>query len=192
MNGQTPEQLRNQASRIRERAQRADRSSDYRREIDYAAELEARAGILEEELKNSEKTRKRMVSKVKIAQQQLVMEDDAYREMLESVTGKRSAAKLKIWELENVLKRLRELGFKAKPPKRAGTRQQAGDEQSRLMRSLWIQLHESGKVRDPSERALVNWAKGQFKNSHGIEALQWLSTRQKRRLIEQLKSWLER
>lgn len=135
---------------------------------------------------------KKLIQKVKIAQKQLNQDDETYRAVLNSVTGKTSSTKMKAWELENVLKRMRELGFKDKPPKKSGTRPQADDDQSKMIRGLWLELHESGKVRDSSERALVNWAKGQFKSSEGIEALQWLSVWQKQRLIEQLKRWLER
>jgi phage gp16-like protein len=140
----------------------------------------------------TEKRRKALVAKVKIAQKQLGMDDDTYRAFLEGVTGKRSASILKVWELENAMKAMRAKGFKDKPAKSAGTRPQADDEQSRLIRSLWLQLHEAGKVRDPGERALIHWVRGQFKSSDGIEALQWLSVRQKRRIIEQLKQWLAR
>jgi phage gp16-like protein len=140
----------------------------------------------------TEKRRKALVAKVKIAQKQLGMDDDTYRDCLEGVTGKRSSTLLKVWQLENVVKALRAKGFKDKPTKDAGSRPQADDDQSRLIRSLWLQLHEGGKVRDPDERALVHWVRGQFKTSEGIEALQWLSVRQKRRIIEQLKQWLTR
>lgn len=139
-----------------------------------------------------ENHRKKLVAKVKIAQKQLALDDDTYREMLQTVTGKRSAAKLKVWELENVIKRLCEHGFKPKKPKRAGSRKQANDAQSRKIISIWIQLHEAGKVKDPSDRALINWVKGQLKNSQGIEALQWLDSNQKSGLIESLKQWLNR
>jgi phage gp16-like protein len=142
----------------------------------------------------TEKRRKALVAKVKIAQKQLGMDDDTYRDFLEGVAGpdKRSATILKVWELENVMKALRAKGFKDKQAKDAGSRPQAEDDQSRLIRSLWLQLHEAGKVRDPSERALVHWVRSQVKTSEGIEALQWLSVRQKRRIIEQLKRWLTR
>jgi phage gp16-like protein len=142
----------------------------------------------------TEKRRKALVAKVKIAQKQLGMDDDTYRDFLEGVAGpgKRSASILKVWELDNVMKAFRAKGFKNKPAKSAGTRPQADDDQSRLIRSLWLQLHEAGKVRDPGERALVHWVRGQLKTSDGIEAIQWLSVRQKRRIIEQLKQWLAR
>lgn len=154
--------------------------------------MEVKADKLEAVQNLQEEKRKKLVSKVKIAQKQLSMTDDSYRELLFSITKQRSAAKLKVWELENVLKRMTQLGFKAKPSKTAGDRKQATDEQSKMIRALWLELHEAGKVRDSSERALVNFAKGQFKTTSGIEALQWLSVRQKRRLIEQLKQWLSR
>jgi phage gp16-like protein len=136
--------------------------------------------------------RKKLIQKVKIAQKQLGMDDDVYRELLLTETGKSSSTALSSWQLENVLKRMRKLGFKVKPPKQAGSRGQADDHQSRMVRALWLELHEAGKVRDPSEAALVKWAKGQFKSTEGIKALQWLSVWQKQRLVEQLKRWLAR
>lgn len=141
---------------------------------------------------DDELRRKQLVAKVKIAQKQLGLDDDTYRDLLQNVTDKRSAAKLKVWELDNVLKRMCQQGFKPSKPKRAGNRAQADDDQSKLIRSLWIRLHEAEKVRDPSEVALVSWAKGQFKSSHEIEALQWLNSQQKSKLIESLKKWLAR
>jgi phage gp16-like protein len=136
--------------------------------------------------------RKKLIQKVKIAQKQLAMDDESYRELLLSETGKRSSTALLSWQLENVLKRMQKLGFKVKPPKQAGSRTQADDSQSRMIRGLWLELHGAGKVHDSSESALVKWAKGQVKSSDGIEALQWLDWKQKQRLIEQLKRWLKR
>lgn len=199
---ETPESLRAQARRIRQSGQYAQ-GSCYFNEMREANELEAKANKLEIE-KNKVRAnvgandnpgddrRKKLISKVKIAQKQLCMDDDAYRDLLFSITKQRSAAKLKVWELENVLKRMAQLGFKAKPAKAAGDRKQADDGQSKMIRALWLELHNAGKVLDSSEKALVNFAKGQFKTTSGIEALQWLSVRQKRQLIEQLKLWLAR
>lgn len=199
---ETPESLRAQARSIRQSAQYAQ-GRCYFDEMQEAKELEAKASKIEKDLQNNranvgadtsenEERRKKLVSKVKIAQKQLCIDDDSYRDMLFSVTKQRSASKLKTWELENVLKRMVQLGFKAKPPKPAGNRKQADDDQSKMIRALWLKLHGVGKVRDSSEKALINFAKGQFKTTAGIEALQWLSVRQKRRLIEQLKLWLAR
>lgn len=188
---ETPESLRARARSIRQSAQYAQ-GSCYYSEMQEAKDMEAKADKLEAAQKLQEEKRKKLVSKVKIAQKQLLMDDDTYRDLLFSLTKQRSAAKLKVWELENVLQRMADLGFKAKPAKGAGDRKQADDAQSKMIRALWIKLHETGKIRDPSERALVNFARGQFKTTEGIEALQWLSVRQRRRLIEQLKLWLAR
>lgn len=188
---ETPESLRARARSIRQSAQYAQ-GNCYFSENQDAKDLEAKANKLEAVQKTQEEKRKKLVSKVKIAQKQLCMPDDSYRELLFSCTKKRSAAELKIWELENVLKRMAQLGFKAKTAKTAGNRKQADDGQSKKIRNLWIELHEAGKVKDCSERALVNFARGQFKSTGGIEALQWLSVSQKQRLIESLKQWLAR
>lgn len=202
---ETPELLRAQARSIRQSAQYAQ-GSCYVNEMREAKELELKASKLEADQKaqkevranvgandkSGDDRRKKLVAKVKIAQKQLCMEDEAYRDLLFSVAKQRSASKLKVWEIENVLKRMAQLGFKAKPSKAAGDRKQADDNQSKMIRALWLELHNAGKVKDSSERALVNFAKGQFKTTTGIEALQWLSDRQKRRLIEQLKLWLAR
>ncbi len=185
----TPEQLRQRARNIRNAAEYADHNSDYHREMQEAQALEVQADELEAKWIAR---RKKLVQKVKIAQKQLNMDDDAYRALLTSETGKDSASKLEIWQLENVLQRMKKLGFKATPPKAAGTRAQANDPQSQKIRALWLELHAAGRVRDRSEAALVRWVRGQFKTSTGIESLQWLSVRQKRRLIEQLKLWLQR
>lgn len=141
---------------------------------------------------SQEKRRKTLVAKVKIAQKQLGLDDDTYRDLLFAVTKQRSATKLKPWQLENVLQRMKLLGFKDKPAKAAKVEKLADDGQSRMIRGLWLELHGVGKVQDSSEPALLSWVKGQFKVSEGIEALQWLSVRQKRRIIEQLKLWLAR
>ena len=149
--------------------------------------------LTQEERKKIEQERtKNLIKKVKIAQKQLNMDDESYRSMLFDVTNKRSSTQCRAWELENVIQRMKTLGFVEKTPASAGTRPLAADGQSKLIRKLWLELHQAGKVQDSSERALCNWAKGQLKSSDGIEALQWLDTAQKQRLIEGLKQWQNR
>ncbi len=57
-----------------------------------------------------------------------------------------------------------------------------------MIRGLWIELHEAGKVRDPSEKALGAYVFRMIRNS----ALQWCSTADKTVIIEALKKWLAR
>jgi phage gp16-like protein len=76
-------------------------------------------------------------------------------------------------------------GFKRTKPQ---PRKLADDPQSKMIRALWLQLHEAGKVRNPSEEALAAFVKRQ----HSVDALQWLSTEKAQKLIEELKKWLAR
>lgn len=188
MDANSPEQLRDRSKALRQAAQYAERSVDMRRDLAEAAKLEKRA----QELEVQRQQRRARIAKIKIAQKQLGLDEEAYRDLLARITRKSSASLLEIAELDRVLNEMRRLGFRDQAPARAGERPMAEDRQSKLIRSLWLQLHQAGKVSDPSESALAHWAKGQLNSSSGIEALQWLSVLQKSRLIESLKSWIER
>lgn len=102
-----------------------------------------------------------------------------------------SAKTLSNTQLFTAVEEMKRLGFKVKA-KKAGNRKLADDDQSKKIRALWLELHNAGKVRDSSERALAHWVAGQVQSSKGIEALQWLDGYQASRLIEQLKKWLAR
>ncbi|MCF7963984.1 MAG: regulatory protein GemA [Methylobacter tundripaludum] len=111
--------------------------------------------------------------------------------------GKYSATTLSDEQLIQALKNMKRSGFKvqhanSKKATKPKSRALADDAQSKMIRALWLELHAVGGVRDSSERALMHWITGQTKSSDGIEALQWLSSEQASRLIEQLKKWLQR
>lgn len=129
---------------------------------------------------------KRLKRLIQVGKRQLAMEDDAYRDLLMSVTCKNTTKVMRVWELENVVKRMVKLGFRIK--KRPSQRTQAQDVQSKKIRALWLELAAVGLVRDASEAALAAYAKRQT----GVEALQWLSSEQASRVIEALKKWLGR
>ena len=57
-----------------------------------------------------------------------------------------------------------------------------------MIRYLWIQLHEVGKVKNSSEDALGAYVK----RMTGVAALQWLDVKQASKVIEAMKKWLER
>jgi len=71
---------------------------------------------------------------------------------------------------------------------KATDRPQAADDQSKMMRGLWLELHDLGYVRDASEAALMAWVKRET----GVAALQWLNTKQAQTTIEKLKQWRQR
>jgi phage gp16-like protein len=60
---------------------------------------------------------KRDIAKIKIAQKELQIDDDTYRQMLNNVTGKTSSTKLTIAERGNVLDQMRKLGMHFKKSK---------------------------------------------------------------------------
>ncbi|QIH11888.1 regulatory protein GemA [Pseudomonas sp. BIOMIG1BAC] len=135
-------------------------------------------------------TRLRYIKLIHVARREMRMDDETYRLMLSGMTGldgATSTADLSVPNLQRVLEQLKQRGFKPRPNK-AGTRPRANDEQSRKIRSLWLELHDLGAVRDPSEEALANFVKSMTK----VSALQWLSATQASRVIENLKQWQRR
>lgn len=134
--------------------------------------------------------RLRLIKLIHVARREMRMDDETYRLMLSGMTGldgATSTANLSVPNLLRVLEQLKQRGFKPRP-KKAGTRPRANDEQSRKIRSLWLELHDLGEVRDPSEEALANFVKSMTK----VSALQWLNVAQASRVIENLKQWQHR
>lgn len=140
--------------------------------------------------------RTQLIRLIHVARRELGMQDDDYRAMLRGMTalgGKTSSADLGIKGLELVRDALIARGFKIKPKANAvavpkPTRALANDEQSRLIRHLWLEMHSQGIVRDPSESSLAAYVCRIAK----IEALQWLNTEQASDVIETLKKWQKR
>lgn len=138
----------------------------------------------------SNPNRLRLIKLIHVARRELRMDDDTYRLLLAGMTGldgATSTADLSVPNLLRVLEQLKLRGFKVRPnnqPKRP----LADDIQSKKIRSLWLTLHELGAVRDPSEAALAKFVLGMTR----VSALQWLTTAQASRVIENLKQWLLR
>ncbi len=115
------------------------------------------------------------------------------------IDGRYSAKTLSDEQLVKALEEMKRSGFVVRHATSSNkgasakkSRALADDAQSKKIRALWLELHAAGGVRDSSERALARWIAGQTQSSGGTEALQWLSSEQASRLIEQLKKWLKR
>lgn len=138
----------------------------------------------------SNPNRLRLIKLIHVARREMCMDDDTYRLMLagmKGLGGATSTADLSIPNLLKVLEQLKQRGFKVRPAE-AQKRPLADDEQSKKIRSLWLTLHGLGAVRDPSEEALAKFVLSMTK----VSALQWLTTAQASRVIEQLKQWMRR
>ena len=82
-------------------------------------------------MSRAESYRRAMLSKIHIAQSRLKLGDDAYRAILECVTGKRSAGEMTLAELDAVINELHRLGFKP-AGKRGTTARPAADKRGKV------------------------------------------------------------
>lgn len=133
--------------------------------------------------------RNRELAQIHIAKQQLGLDDDTYRNLLWTVARVGSAAELDWAGRKTVLDHFKSRGWTKRPARKATqSRSLAEDPQSKMIRALWLSLHEKGIVRDPSERALSAYIKRITRR----DALQWLNIKEAAHVIETLKKWLDR
>jgi len=124
----------------------------------------------------------------------LKLDDDTYRDILGGY-GVKTSTKLTIVKadqlIDDLVKKATAAGVweKRKPAAKAkATRTLADDDQSRMIRGIWIELHHLGAVRDSSEKALASYVK----RMTNVAALQWLDVKQAQLVIEALKKWRKR
>lgn len=128
--------------------------------------------------------RRAMIAKIHVAQKQLAMDEDDYRQGLFEATGKTSLRECCDVELAAVLDWLNRLGFSPLQSRRGV----AQHPMARKARALWISLHHLGVVHNPGEPALEAFARRQL----GCDKLQWARQSDAARLIEALKAMAER
>lgn len=113
----------------------------------------------------------------------LGMDEDARRDMLQSVIGKPSSKDLTPREWSKVLDHINKLtGFSSKQTRKIDTSSEA-----LKVRAIWLLLHQIGEVRDPSEKALASYCKRIAK----VDDLHWAGGKI-HVLIETLKKWAQR
>jgi phage gp16-like protein len=123
----------------------------------------------------------------------LKLDDDTYRAILGGYDVKTST-KLTIVKADQLIDDLTRKAVAAgvwqrKPAAKAKTaRKLADDDQSKMIRGIWIELHQLGAVRDSSETALASYVK----RMTNVAALQWLDVKQAQLVIEALKKWRKR
>lgn len=143
--------------------------------------------------------RVRLIRLVHVARRDLQLGEADYRSMLQAQGGADSSAAMSVAQLQRVLDFMKRQGFKvatkAKPAKvlvvsrRTGMAtavRLASDPESRKARAMWLTLHSIGQVRDPSESALLAYARRQC----GVDRLEWVKDMVP--LLESLKAWLLR
>lgn len=132
------------------------------------------------------------LAKLHIAKKALALTDESYRALLHRIAGVDSAKDLDIAGRAKVLKEFERLGWKPTATKKAGTRSiKPGQDAAavRMLRGLWIELHQAGIVRDPGEAALAAFAS---RFGRRVSAVQWASSAQVRAAIEAAKAMRDR
>lgn len=133
--------------------------------------------------------RTRELAQIHVAKKQLGWSDDEYRAAVLSASGGKtnSSGELDYRQRYALLQTMKKCGFKVQPKKKQAVELDKA-ETSKLIRHLWLELHNIGAVRTPDETALLAYGK----RLTGKDALQFMNDAQTRSMIESLKSWLER
>ncbi|MGX9692956.1 gp16 family protein [Achromobacter anxifer] len=126
----------------------------------------------------------RLIRLIHVAKRELAMDDDAYRQLLEAVTGHRSTSAMNEEQLDQVVKHMKRCGFKVRLQPRP-SRPLDLHAESRKIRALWLLLLDLGAIQNASEEALAAYVK----RMTGVDALQWTNGRQTERVIESMKKW---
>lgn len=128
------------------------------------------------------------LAQIHIARAQLGLDEETYRAVLWTVGRVKSSKDLDWTGRKKLLEHFRAKGWKPAPPKRAKTAKPVSSGQEGMIRALWSDLHDAGKVRDPSDAALGSW----LKRNRWPERVEWLDGHQVTQAIEALKKWLNR
>lgn len=129
-----------------------------------------------------------LIKLIHVGKTKLALDDELYRDILKSTTGKTSSKELNIAQLEAVLDRFKQLGFEVESKNKSGVKNLANDDQSKLIRHLWLKLHEVGEVRNSSEKALAKFVEKRV----GVSALQFMSSNHADMIINHLRQWCKR
>lgn len=103
------------------------------------------------------------VAAIHVAKKQLGLDDDTYRALLMSETGKNSVAKMTASEQRRVIEVLRNQGFK--PASKPSRGKAAGPYRGKLQ-ALWIAMWNLGLTRDRTDAGLTAFVRRQTKIDH--------------------------
>lgn len=109
---------------------------------------------------------KKMVGIIKAAQQYLKIDDETYRSILERLTGKRSATKLSLKELEMVRDYLHDQGYPRKTIKKYGRRPNVPATKEAVLSKIEALLTEAGRP--------WSYAQAMAKHMFKRDELEWL------------------
>lgn len=123
------------------------------------------------------------LARLHIAKKEAGLDDETYRDLLERVTGQRTAAGLSDAQIGRVLDELRGLGWKPRPSAKP-----SGAPHVRKVWALWADLCRAGIPREPTRAALRSFVERQV----GVADPEWLNPTQANHITEALKAWRRR
>lgn len=85
-----------------------------------------------------------------IAKSKLDLSDDHYRAVIEGVTGKTSSKSMSLSELDNCLKRFKELGFELEKQKNPKGYVKGLSSQQKMIMALWNEIKGNNNFRNKS------------------------------------------
>lgn len=147
----------------------------------------------------------RLKTLINVAKGQLGLDDDIYRTMLTSATGKDSLKAMTLPELEIALTAFKQKGFitkkstlnKHKTPVKRRLSQPSGRSKSAIIDKIvavWITMSHHMIIRDSSETALDAYVRRMTLRRHGegVDSVRWLDQDMGYQVLESLKNWHKR
>ena len=120
---------------------------------------------------------RRELAQIHIAKRELGLDDATYRSILRDRYRKESSADLSDRQAADLIDLFRQKGWRP-----------ASFAQRGLIYALWQRLESAGAIDYPGEKALASF----IEHATGKESPRRLTVREASRVIEMLKSWLER
>lgn len=146
--------------------------------------------------------RSRLIRLVQVGRRALALDEECYRDLLVSHTGKRSAAQLSERELEQVLTAFKVAGFIPKPARHTANKRlsPAASGHHRVneiakIRAIWCEMARLGIIRNGSETALNHWVQrmtARLNGGVGVAEVGWLDAPLAVKVLEALKKWSQR
>lgn len=148
-------------------------------------------------METAQQKKQRLIRLLHVAKTQLMMADSDYRALLANIScGKTSSTKLTLAELELAVQAMKARGFVITTKAQAAGKEdlkvrpahKAVDAQIKKIRALWLELHDIGAVRNPSELSLAKFVQRMV----GVDYHGWLDMDNAQQVIEHLKQWRQR
>lgn len=132
--------------------------------------------------------RRVMIAKIHLAKKQLALAEESYRAILERITGQDSAGKMRLDQLDAVLREFARLGWRAKPATKRSARPQI-----RMIHAVWGDIVKlQGRGDEAALRSFVRRMTKTEEHPDGVDSPEFLTADMANRVLEGLKAWRAR